>query len=235
MASDAARVRRGAVHALPADRPFVLRSAAQYRSDPPPSLSSSTYAKALAEVREVGSATSTTRTAAQTDAARFWSSPIHLYWNTIPQAIALDRRLPLAKAARLFALMNLALADETIAYYDSKYRYRLWRPVTALRESDPAWTPLVNTPSDPSYPGAHSALSAAGAEVINSVFGHDIAITATSPAGVPRSFPSASAAADEAGLARLWGGAHYRFDDPAGQRQGRAVADFIADRALEDR
>ena len=77
--------------------------------------------------------------------------------------------------------MNLTLADTTIAYYDSKYRYRLWRPVTALRELDPTWTPLVNTPADPSYPGAHSALAAAGAEVLEAVFDRDIPITVNPP------------------------------------------------------
>jgi hypothetical protein len=221
----------------PQVRPFVLRSASQYRVEPPPPLSGRAYAAALAEVRDLGSATSTTRTTAQTDAARFWSGPIQIYWNTTAQTVAVDRRLPLARAARLFALMDLTLADSAIAFYDSKYHYRLWRPVTALRESDPTWTPLLNTPADPSYPGAHSVLSAAGAEVLKAVFGRDIPITVTSPAvaGATRSFASASAAADEAGLARMWGGVHFRFDDPAGQRQGRAVARFIADRELEPR
>ena len=220
----------------PQVRPFVLRSPAQYRSTPPPSLAGATYAAALAEIRAVGSSTSTTRTAEQTDTARFWASPVHLYWNTIPQAVALDRKLSLARAARLFALMNLTLADTTIAYYDSKYRYRLWRPVTALRELDPAWTPLVNTPSDPSYPGAHSGLSAAGASVLEAVFGRDIPITVTSPAvaGAVRSYRHASTAAAEAGISRLWGGVHWRFDDPAGAEQGRAVARFITSRTLEE-
>ena len=222
----------------PQVRPFVLKSAAQFRSSPPPSVTSTTYRDALAEVKAIGSATSTTRTQAQTDTARFWSSPIHIYWNTITQRVATDRHLSLQSAARAFALMNLALADETIAYYDSKWLYRLWRPVTAIREtSDPAWTPLVNTPADPSYPGAHSALSAAGAEVLEDVFHRDIPISATSPAvpGAIREYAHASDAAAEAGIARLWGGVHYRFDDPAGQKQGRAVARYVAARALEQR
>jgi PAP2 superfamily protein len=218
-------------------RPFVLRRASQFRSDPPPSLSSSTYAAALNEVRSVGSATSTTRTADQTDAARFWGSPIHIYWNTIPQRVALDRDLSLERTARLFALMNLALGDATIAFYDSKYRYRLWRPVTAIREVDPSWTPLLNTPADPSYPGAHSALGAAGAEILREVFHRDIGVVVTSPAvpGATRSFRAASAAADEAGLSRLWAGVHWRFDDPSGQEQGIAIARYVADRELEPR
>jgi hypothetical protein len=218
-------------------RPFVLRRGSQFRTDPPAPLSSSTYAAAFNEVRSVGSATSTTRTADQTDAARFWGSPIHIYWNTIPQRVALERDLSLERTARLFALMNLALGDATIAFYDSKYRYRLWRPVTAIREVDPSWTPLLNTPADPSYPGAHSALGAAGAEILREVFHRDIAVVATSPAvpGATRSFRAASAAADEAGLSRLWAGVHWRFDDPSGQKQGIAIARYVADRELEPR
>jgi hypothetical protein len=218
-------------------RPFVLRRASQFRSDPPPSLASTTYAAAFDEVRAIGSATSTTRTAEQTAVARFWASPVHIYWNTIPQRVALDRDLSLERAARLFALMNLTLGDATIAYYDSKYRYRLWRPVTAIREVDPAWTPQVNTPADPSYPGAHSALSAAGAEVLRAVFHRDIplAVTSAAVAGATRTYRSASSAADEAGISRLWGGVHWRFDDPAGQEQGVAVARYVVDRELEPR
>jgi PAP2 superfamily len=225
----------------------VLRNASQFRSEPPPALTSAAYTAAFDEVKAIGSATSTTRTAEQTDVARFWASPVHLYWNTIPQRVALDRELSLERTARLFALMNLSLADATIAYYDSKYRYRLWRPVTAIREAgddgnpatepDPAWTPLVNTPADPSYPGAHSALSAAGAETLRQVFHRDIPLVVSSAAlpGVTRSFSTATAAAREAGISRLWGGVHWRFDDPAGERQGRAVARYVADRALEPR
>ena len=100
--------------------------------------------------------------------------------------------------------------------------------------ADPTWTPLVNTPADPSYPGAHSALAAAGAEVLEAVFGRDIPITVTSAAvaGATRSYRHASDAAAEAGISRLWGGIHWRFDDPAGAKQGRAVARFVTARSL---
>src|SRR5262245_60079607 len=208
-------------------RPFVLRSASQFRSAPPPAK----YAAAIEEVRALGAVDSTVRTAAQTDTARFWSSPIHIYWSGVAARVALYRDLSLSRAAELVALMNVTLADTTIAYYDSKYVYKLWRPVTAIREGgDTAWTPLVNTPSDPSYPGAHSALSAAGAEVLEEFFGRDIPIVVRSPAGAERSYRAASDAADEAGVARLWGGVHYPFDDPAGQKLGRSVGRYVAAR-----
>ena len=76
----------------------------------------------------------------------------------------------------MFALLDVSLADATIAFYDAKYAYRFWRPITAIRladtdgnpatTADPAWTPLANTPADPSYPGAHSVLSATAARIL---------------------------------------------------------------------
>jgi membrane-associated phospholipid phosphatase len=205
---------------------FPAAASANHRSPGPEA-----YAAALASVRSLGSVDSTTRTPEQTDTARFWSSGIHIYWSAVGARVAGDRGLSLEKATRLIAAMNLALADTTIAYYDSKYAYKLWRPVTAIREGgDAAWTPLVNTPSDPSYPGAHSALSAAGAAVLEDFFGRDIAIVVRSPAGVERTYGHATDAAAEAGVARLWGGVHYPFDDPAGQKLGRSVGRYVAAR-----
>jgi len=111
----------------------------------------------------------------------------------------------LVTTARLFAVLNLAIADDVIAFYDAKYHYAVWRPVTAIREADgdgnpattgdPNWTPLSATPADPSYPGAHSAVSAA--------------------------------AATEAGLSRIAAGVHTRTDHDAGTRLGRRVATYV--------
>jgi len=217
----------------PAVRPFVLRSASQFRLGPPPALSSRAYRDALAEVAAVGRADSTVRTAAQTDTARFWSAPIHIYWSAAAGRVASERGLKLPKAAHLIRQMNVALADTTIALYDSKYRYALWRPVTAIRDGgDTGWTPLLNTPTDPSYPGAHSALGAAGAAVLAGFFGRPVPVAFTSPAvaGAVRTFRDPSDAVDEAGLARVLGGVHFAFDDPAGQKLGRAVGNYVAAR-----
>src|SRR5207302_3844458 len=100
------------------------------------------------------------------------------------QSAAAGHRTDLVRTARLFAVLDLALADDVIAFYDAKYHDAVWRPVTAIREADgdgnprtvgdPAWTPLAVTPADPSYPGAHSAVSAAAATVLASFFAdHD--------------------------------------------------------------
>jgi len=214
-------------------RPFVLRSADQFRPPPPPALDSARYAAAIAEVRSLGQNTSAARTADQTQIARFWAAPIQNYFNEIAQTAALAHDDGLTADARLFADLNLSFADGTIAFYDAKYHYRFWRPITAIRETDdPAWTPLANTPADPSYPGAHSVISAAGATVLRAAFGDRFAFTLGSEVlpGVTRSFPSFSAAVEEAGRSRIFAGVHTSLDDDAGRALGASVASYVMER-----
>ena len=211
-------------------RPFVLRAASQFRTAPPPALTSTTYSSAYDEVRSLGSATSTTRTADETQIAQFWNPPIWIAWNQIAETAALAHHDTLMQNARLFAQLDLTFADSTIAFYDAKYAYDFWRPVTAVRATDdPAWTPLVNTAQDPSYPGAHAVISAAGAAVLTSAFGDAFTFTAASAAlpGVERSFPSFSAAANEATLSRIYAGQHFRTDEEAGQKLGAQVGGYV--------
>jgi PAP2 superfamily len=117
-----------------------------------------------------------------------------------------------------------------IAFYDAKYTYRLWRPVTAIQATlDPTWTPLSPTAPDPSYPGAHGTISAAGADVLASFYGNDFTFNVTSPAlpGVERSFTSFSEAAEEASVSRIYNGNHTRLDQVAGENLGHDVAGFV--------
>jgi hypothetical protein len=225
--------------------PFVLDRGDQFRPAPPPALTSHAYAAAINEVQSLGSATSTSRTAEQTQIGTFWNPPIQNFWNQIAQNVAFARHSDLPTTARLFAALNLSFADSAIAFYDAKYSYRLWRPVTAIRLADndgnpetvgdPSWLPLAgNTAADPSYPGAHSTISAAGAEVLASFYGDDQPFSVTSPAltGVTRSFSSFTAAAQEAGLSRIFSGQHTRLDHVAGVDLGHDVAGFILHNAL---
>jgi len=223
--------------------PFVLEGAAQFRPGTPPAVTSAAYAQALNEVKSLGQNTSTSRTADQTIAAKFWPGPIWITWNEIAEKSALAHHTDLVRTARLFALLDLSLADTTIAFYDAKYQYHVWRPITAIREADgdgnpatagdPSWTPLLSTAPDPSYPGAHSAVSGAAAAILASVYGdHDkISVTSDVLPGVTRSFDSYSAAASEAGLSRIYGGVHTRIDHEAGIKLGRDVAGFVLDQA----
>ena len=221
--------------------PFVLGAANQFRPAAPPALSSAAYAQSTNEVKSLGAVNTTTRTAEQTAIARFWPGPIWITWNEIAENSALAHHVTLTRAARLFALLDLSLADTGIAMYDAKYTYHFWRPVTAIRAadtgnpdvvSDPTWTPLL-TGSDPSYPGAHSAMSAAAAIVLTGFFGAHDHITVTSDVfpGVVRTFDSYTAAATEAGLSRIYGGVHTRLDHVAGVQLGQHVARFVLTQA----
>jgi PAP2 superfamily len=220
-------------------RPFALLRASQFRPPAPPALTSAKYAAAINEVKALGAAAGSVRTTDQTQIGLFWNPPIWAAWNRIAQTAVLGRRAGLVHSARTFALLNITFADAAIAFYDAKYTYAFWRPVTAIRAADsdgnpdtaadPAWTPLSNTAPDPSYPGAHGTISAAGADVLAALYGNDFSFTATSPAlpGVERSFVSFSEAAEEASASRIYNGNHTRLDEVAGEDLGHDVAGFV--------
>src|SRR6476620_4145948 len=150
--------------------PFALARADVFRPGRPPALTSDRYTEVFNEVKSLGLIDSTTRTAEQTQIGMFWNGNIQDFWNEIAQTAVIAADLNLGQSARLFALLNISLADTTIAFFDAKYAYNFWRPVTAIRlaatdgnpqtDPDPTWLPLgTKTAPDPSYPGAHSAIS----------------------------------------------------------------------------
>jgi membrane-associated phospholipid phosphatase len=225
--------------------PFALERADEFRPDPPPALTSGLYTEVFNEVKSLGFINSTTRTAEQTQIGQFWNGNIQDFWNEIAQTAALQRNLNLEHSARLFALLNISLADTAIAFFEAKYTYNFWRPITAIRlaatdgnpqtDSDPTWLPLgTKTAPDPSYPGAHSAISKAGATVLRFYFGNRFTfdVTSESLAGVTRHFTSFSAAAEEAGLSRIYAGQHFRTDHIAGKDLGGQVAESIDENIL---
>lgn len=226
--------------------PFALRRSSQFRPGPPPALTSDRYADAFNQIKSVGVAEGTTATADEMLTGRFWNGPIQNYWNEIAQSASTGRHLTTARSARLFALLNLSFADAVIGFYEAKYVYNFWRPVTAIRAADtndnpetkpdPNWLPLVgNTPPDPSYPGAHAVISGAGAEVLISFLERDsfnLTVSSEVLPGVERSFTSFSAAAEEASMSRVFAGVHFNFDETAGQRMGRRIAEFVFDHFL---
>jgi len=220
--------------------PFALAQANEFRPGPPPALTSATYTKVFNEVKDLGFVDSTTRTADQTQIGKFWNGNIQDFWNEIAQTGALANHLNLEDSARLFALLNISLADTAIAFFEAKYTYNFWRPVTAVQLADTdgnpltdpntTWLPLsTKTAPDPSYPGAHSAISKAGATVLGFYFGNQFTfdVTSESLAGVTRHFTSFSAAGEEAGLSRIYAGQHFRTDHVAGKGLGRKVAESI--------
>src|SRR6266496_1878406 len=222
--------------------PFVLDSGDQFRVPPPPAVTSAHYADDFNEVKALGELNSTTRSSEQADIGRFWSAaPVWIVWNQIAQTAAATFHNGLAANARMFAMLDVTLADGVIALYDSKYAYHRWRPITAVRAAeddgnpatagDPAWTALSNTAPDPSYPGAHAEISQSAASALRDYFGTDrldFSLTNASLPGVVRSFQSFSQAADEAAASRIYSGQHFRYDEDAGQALGDQVADFVA-------
>jgi uncharacterized protein (TIGR03118 family) len=225
--------------------PFALDSGSQFRPGPPPALTSAAYAAGFNEVKDLGRVDSTDRTAQQTEVARFWEAKagtpqIAGYWNEIAESAAESQGNTLDQNARLFAELNVTLADDTIAFFDTKYTYVRWRPVTAIQladqdgnpdtVADPNWLPLLNTANHPSWVSAHGGISGAASAVLDNFFGTDnisFSLTSEDLKGVTHSFASFSAAAAEAENSVVWSGTHFRFDVVAGDTQGREVAGFI--------
>ena len=228
-------------------RPFAIASAAAIVPSGPPDLTGAAYARDFLEVAALGRAAGSSRTADQTQIARFWADgpgtftpPGH--WNAIAGQIALSAGNSWGENARLFAELNTALADAAIVVWNAKYTHEFWRPITAIQQADrdgnpqttadPTWSPLLITPPFPEYISGHSTFSAAAARVLTEVFGSSVAFTVTS-LGLPnveRSFTSFDQAAEEAGHSRVYGGIHYEFSNQDGQTAGQAVADEVLDR-----
>jgi len=225
--------------------PFSLNSGDQFRPAAPPALNSAEYAAAVNQVQQWGAQQSSVRTSEQDGIARIWmagpgTSTPPGQWNLIAGDIAADRKLPLVESARLFALLNISLADAGIAAWDCKYAYDVWRPITAIREAasdgnpgttaDAGWTPYLTTPPFSAYVSGHSTFSAAAAGLLQQFLGTDqlsFKLRSEFP-GVPdRSFTSLTAAANEAGMSRIYGGIHFLFDHTAGAATGRKVADWV--------
>jgi VCPO second helical-bundle domain len=227
-------------------QPWVLRSGAQFRPDESPDLASDRYARDLNEVKEIGALNSATRTAEQTNIARFWLAPAVVIWNGVLRQVALALGLDESEAARDFALMNVAGADAIIACWDAKYAFNFWRPVTAIQradedgnpatEADPGWTPLVATPNFPEYVSGHATGSSAMATILRLLFDDDpdVAFTATSPTnpGFERHWTTFSEGVREVIDARVYSGSHFRSSDERGAKLGQQVARFVATHAL---
>jgi hypothetical protein len=235
--------------------PFAMLSGSQFSPDEIPALTSAEYAAAFAEVKELGELDSATRTDDQRNIALFWANGAgtatpsgHL--NMIAHVVAEAEGNTLSENARLFAALNVAMADAAIMAWDAKFGTDFWRPVTAIRAADTdgnpdtvadsEWTPLISTPPFPTYVSGHSSFSGAAAAVLQAFFGRDdIAFTLASenPAVPDRSFTSFSHAAEESALSRLYGGIHWNFDNNDGLTAGLAVGQFVADNffELEDR
>jgi membrane-associated phospholipid phosphatase len=214
-------------------------------------LSSARYAADFNQVKSLGAVNSATRTAEQTEIARFWSDFSYTvtppgHWNEIAREIAKQRNDSLVENARLFALLNVGLADAAIVAWDAKFHFNSWRPVTAIQEADrdnnpntaadPGWEPLLSTPPFPEYISGHSAFSGVAAEILTQFTGSDatsFTVTSDTLPGVIRSFHSFAGAAEEIGMSRIYGGIHFLSADLDGRAAGRALGRDIASRLFK--
>jgi hypothetical protein len=220
-------------------RPFMLRSADQFRPGTPVSLTSRAWAANFNEVKTMGSLDSSARTAEQTDIARFWTTNPIAQYNAAFKQIALERELDAVQTARLFAMGNLAGTDALIACFDAKYHYLFWRPQFAIPQGesdgnpatvgDPAWKPLVGTPPHPEYPSGHSCLTGAVVETLSTFLGTnrielDLSSTAPNLQQPTRHYERVTDLTREVMDARVWGGIHFRDATLKGIAVGRQVA-----------
>jgi hypothetical protein len=223
-------------------RPFTMHSGSQFRVDPPPDLTSQLWADDYKETNTVGSLTSTTRTAEQTEIGYFWADSGPLLWQNALRYIAGTYLHNTGDSARMFALAEAALADAQIACWDSKYFYNFWRPITAIRLGDqdgnpatvldPDWQPLINTPNFPEYPSGHADVSGAVSHMLRLFFGSDeltFQMTSTNALAPhkTRTFTRFSQAEQEVINARVYVGIHYRNSDTTARAQGRRVANWV--------
>ena len=223
-------------------RPFTMHSDSQFRVDPPPRLGSKEWAKDYNEVKTLGSLGSTARTAEQTEIGYFWADSGPVLWQNALRYISGKYLVDIDDTARMYALVEVAMADAQIACWDSKYFYNRWRPITAIRlgsedgnpltQVDPDWQPLINTPNFPEYPSGHADISGAASEVLRLFFGTDelsFQMTTTNALAPQktRTFTRFSQAEQEVIDARVYVGIHYRNSDTTAAAQGRRVANWV--------
>jgi hypothetical protein len=221
--------------------PFALDSGAQFRPPPPPALRSRKYAKDYNEVMLVGRFDSPVRPQHRTDVARFYAAatPVQV-WNSAARQASAAQGMSLSENARIFALVGMAMADGSIATFNTKYHYDFWRPVTAIRNGDldgnddtardAEWLPLITTPPFPGYPSAHATLSGAARAVLDQAFGrrgHAITLTTPSLPNIQLNYTDWRDITDDIDDARVYGGIHFRFDQRAGATQGRRIGKYV--------
>ena len=217
------------------NRPFALPEGATCALPPPPEYSedpgSAFYAQAQAARDAV-----INRSPEQTAIARFWSDDAMLsvtppgHWISIALQVLEAQGADTPRRAEVLALLGIAVADAFIGCWNQKYRYDLVRPVTYIKKvMDPSWEPLLITPPFPEYPSGHSTQSGAAATVLTALLGDAVAFedkTGSADGLPPRSFASFWAAAEEAGISRLYGGIHYPFSITSGLEQGRCIGAY---------
>jgi hypothetical protein len=229
-------------------QPFALPTPYYYLPRRPPALNSQEYADAVNEIKAIGGATSTVRTAEQTLSARLWASVGYKenwagVWNGVARTMTYTRTFSLIESARMFALLNVSMMDGVHVAQASKYVYQVWRPVTAIQragedmnpatDADPTWMPLLTTPPYPSYAGNMACIGAASARALALYFGTNnipVSFQWSSTDGinyVARGFSGFWQLAEHQAASREYGGIHFHFDTTASQEVCPKVAGYV--------
>ena len=225
-------------------KPWILPNAAAVRPAPPPALDSERWARDYDEVRRLGARESRERSAHQSLMARYRITPDMM--PTLRSTADAPGR-SLVENARLFALVNMASDDTSMATGEAKLHYNFWRPIVAIRNgeddgnpataADPAWEPLIATPNHPEYPCAHCSGAAVIAEVMKAETGPrpaaGVRVSSRSiPTAAVQVMPSWDDWVREVSFSRTLGGVHYRFSNEAGEEIGRKVGRMALERLM---
>ena len=219
---------------------FSLENPSQFRVANHPTIASEEYVNDFNEVKSKGAKDGSSRTLEETSIAMYWYELSEIGWNRITLNVATEKKTDLLTTARLFALVNMALADSYTAGWDSKFYYNFWRPYTAIRTAendgnsnttpDIGWESLLDTPPVQDYPSTHSVLGNAAATILASLLGDNTTFTMSYPSAHPehpnRTFNSFSSAAVENAESRVLAGLHFRFSCTSGLDLGKKIGEW---------
>jgi hypothetical protein len=235
-----------AVSHWPQRKPWLMTSASQFRPGPPPALNSEVWARDYNEVKALGAKKSATRTASQTDVARFWEATLPPIYHGLIRSVTNMSGREITQNARLLMAVTQAADDALIAVFDAKYQYNFWRPVTAIRngdidgndltERDPSWTSFISTPMHPEYPCAHCVISGSIGTVLQAEIGNAtlpvLKTTSTTANNVERKWMKIEDFIQEVAIARICDGVHYRNSTEVGTAMGRRIGELAVAKYL---
>ncbi|TAJ36778.1 MAG: phosphatase PAP2 family protein [Reyranella sp.] len=225
-------------------KPWLMTSAAQFRPAAPPALTSQVWVRDYNEVKGLGSKTSASRSAEQTEIALFWDYSLpSIYYGVVRSVADQPGREP-TRNALLYAMAAQAMDDALIGVFDAKYHYNFWRPVTAIRngdvdghdgtQRDASWASLIDAPMHPEYPSGHAILASAVATVLKADIGAGpvppLATTSPTAKGATRRWASLDDFVREVSDARIYGGIHFRTATEVGVEMGRRIGELAAKR-----
>jgi hypothetical protein len=230
---------------------FVLISNTQFRPASPRGLLDPTYTSDFNAVKALGRNTGSARTNEQTALALFWDGNASVHWNQAANQMARANHVSISDSNRLFALLNIAMADTSFTIWSAKRYYGsvptdvTWRPETAIpladidgnpdTIADPTWLPLITTPAHPEYPAGHPSLNGAGASVLLSYFRPQQTFTVTTAGQPARTYTSILEARSDGDNARVWGGMHYPSTVHISDGVGEMIADYVNQHAMQPR